>query len=135
MALRDLNSCIDAVESLRPAVHTADTNGESVDLRGADSAAIVVTVGAITGTADDASIILEESDASGSGFAAVADADILGSEPTALDPNTAHQFGYIGTKRYIRVVFDLGTETNVAASGMVIRGHLHREPEGYNVAS
>lgn len=132
---RDLNSCIDAVESLRPAVHTGDVDGESVDLRGADSAAIVVTVGAITGTNDDSSIILEESDESAANFTAVADADLLGSEPTALEPNTAYQFGYIGTKRYIRVVFDLGTETNVAASGMVIRGHLSREPEGYSVAS
>lgn len=132
---RDLTSCIDAAESLRPAVYTADADGQTVDLLGADSAAIVVTVGAITGTADDAEIILEESDAAGSGFAAVADVDILGAEPTALEPTTAYQFGYIGNKRYIRVTFALGGETNVAASGMVLRGHLSQEPAGYSTAS
>jgi hypothetical protein len=132
---RDLTSCIDAAESLRPAVHDADVDGQTVDLLGADSAAIVVTVGAITGTADDSAIVLEESDASGSGFTAVADADILGSEPTALEPNTAYQFGYIGNKRYIRVTFAIGGETDVTASGMVLRGHLSQEPAGYSTAS
>jgi len=121
---RDINANLDANESIRPAVMTADTDGQGVDLRGADSAIVVVTVGAITGAAGDATVTLEESD-DNSTFTDVADADILGTEPT-LAANTAYQFGYRGTSRYVRATFTVGGETNVAASAMVVRGNLAR---------
>lgn len=127
---RDLNSNIDAQESLRPAVRTDDADGEAVDLRGADSATIVVSVGAITGSVNGTTaFVLEESD-DASDWTDVADADILGAEPTGTDiaANTAYQFGYIGDARYIRATFVAGGETNLAASAMVIRGHLHKAP-------
>lgn len=134
MALRDFNACSDVVESIRPEVATAGVNGETVDTRGSDSVLIAVSIGAISGAAGDASVTLEESD-DDSTWTDVADADILGSEPTALAANTAYQFGYSGDSRYVRAVFALGGETNVAVAAIAIRGDLHREPEGYSVES
>jgi hypothetical protein len=124
--LRDLNSNVAALESIRPQVATAAVDGETVDLRGYDSAVIVVSVGAITGTGGDATVTLEESD-DGTTWADVADADILGTEPT-LAANNDYQFGYIGDARYVRATFTLGTETNVALSAMVVAGHAHKAP-------
>jgi hypothetical protein len=124
---RDLVSNILAGESIRPQVATGAVNGEEVDLRGFDSLAVVVSVGAIVGAAGDATVTLEESDTSGSGFTAVAAGDIQGAEPV-LVANTAYQFGYIGTKRYVRAVFALGGETSVAVAAMVIAGHPAQAP-------
>lgn len=126
---RDMNSNLDVNESIRPQVATGAVDGQGVDLRGADSATIGVSIGAITGTAGDAAVTLEESD-DGTTYTDVADADIIGSEPTALAANTAYQFGYIGEKRYVRATFALGGETNVAVAAMITRGNLHLAPEG-----
>jgi hypothetical protein len=123
---RDLSSLLDAEESIRPQVATDAVDGETVDLRGADSAMIAVTVGAITGTGGDGTVTLEESD-DGTAWSDVADADIIGTEPT-LAANSAYQFGYKGEARYVRAVLDIGTETNIAVSAMVVRGNLHKAP-------
>jgi len=133
MALRDFNACSDVEESIRPQVATAGVNGQTVDMRGADSVLIAVSVGAISGSSGDATVTLEESD-DDSTWTDVADADILGTEP-ALAADTAYQFGYSGDSRYVRAVFALGGETNVAVCATAVRGHLHREPEGYSVTS
>ena len=126
MPNRDINSKLDANESIRPQVASGAVNGEGVDLRGSDAAMIAVSIGAITGAAGDATVTLEESD-DNSVFTDVAAADILGTEPT-LAANTAYQFGYIGAKRYVRAVFALGGETNVAVAAVVVRGMLDRKP-------
>jgi len=133
MAYRDSNACADVEETIRPQVATADVDGETVDLRGADSVLFAVTVGAVTGGNGDSVVTIEESE-DDSTFTDVADTDILGSEPT-LAANTAYQFGYIGTARYVRGKFGIGTETNAAVSVVAVRTHLHSEPDGYNVES
>lgn len=135
MSNRDLTNRLKVTESLRPAVHAATAAGLTVDLQGADSAMVAVTVGAIVGTADDAAITFVHSDAAAADFVAVPAADIIGTVPTALEPNEFHQFGYRGSKRYLRVGIDEGGETSVAVSAVVITGHLSREPAGYSVAS
>lgn len=126
---RDNNSILDVNESVRPAVHAGSVNGEGVDLRESNAALIAISIGAITGSSGDASVTLEESD-DNSTYTDVADADILGAEPIALADNTAYQFGYSGTKRYVRAVLDTAGETNVAGSVTVIRGELDRSPNG-----
>ena len=133
MATRDTNARANVEESIRPQVATAGVNGQTVDLKGADSVLFAVSIGAITGGAGDATVTLEES-VDDSAFTDVADADILGTEPT-LAASTAYQFGYIGTKQYVRAVFAKGTETNVAVAVIGVRGYLHREPEGFSVES
>ena len=130
---RDLFNILDPAESLRPAVYTTATSGQAVDLRGADSAMVVVTVGATTG-AEDFSIVLQESDADDSGFEAVATANIIGSQPAALAANNVYAFGYRGSKRYVLVRVVDGDGTNAAVGGVVIRGHLARSPADYTTS-
>lgn len=124
---RDINSTLDVNESIRPQVATAEVDGQSVDLRGAQSALVAVSIGAITGAAGNAAVTLEESD-DNSTFTDVANADILGSEPIALAANTAYQFGYRGSSRYVRANFAIGGETNVAVAVSIIRGNLDASP-------
>lgn len=136
MALRDITSNLAAEPSLAPAVRTATTNGAGVDLRGSDSAMVVVNTGAYT---DGSHVVtLQESD-DNSTFTDVADADIQGTEPTinaAGDANSVFQFGYIGTSRYVRVISTVtGATSGAAYAGSVVRGHLHQAPESYSVAS
>ena len=133
MAYRDSNASADVEETIRPQVATADVDGETVDLRGADSVLFAVTIGTITDDATDSTVTVEES-ADDSTWTDVADADILGTEPT-LAADTAYQFGYIGSERYVRATFGLGTATNVAVATLAVRTNLHREPEGYSVES
>ena len=135
MANRDLKNCIEEAESVRPAVHSANNNGEEVDVRGADSVTFVASIGAISGAAGDGSIEIQESDTSGSGFTAVAAADLLGTEPTALAANTTYRIGYIGNKRYLRAVLDIGGETSIAGAVVCIKGHLSQAPEDAAFAS
>ncbi len=132
---RDGTNNVEVVESVRPAVHT-DTDGEAVDLQGADAALIACSVGAIAGTANASTLIkLQESDASGSGYTDVAAADIIGTQPTTLTANTIYQFAYLGSKRYVRAVVADGGATSVAASCVVVKSYLSRAPAGYSESS
>lgn len=133
--LRDLVNNIKSEYSVAPQVISgAAVNGVEIDLLGADSAAIVVAVGAIVGSAGDASVSIQETDTAGTGYTTVAAADIIGSLPT-LAASSNYQFGYKGSKRYIRVIGSRGTETSVALSASVIKGHLHKAPDGVVYAS
>ena len=133
MATRDLTNIVDVAESIRPQVASGAVNGETVDTRGFDSVAFAVSVGAITGTGGDATVTIEESD-DDSTWTDVADADIIGTEPT-LAANTAYQFGYSGNARYVRAVFGLGTETDVAVSAIAVNGHPHAASPSLSVSS
>ena len=134
MATRDLTNNVLVAESIRPQTASDAVNGETVDLQGFDAVAIAVSVGAITGSSGDASVTLEESD-NDSNWTDVDDADILGSEPTALAANTAYQFGYRGDARYIRAVFALGGETDVAICALAVEGEPHRRSPDLSVSS
>ncbi|MFC8276258.1 hypothetical protein ACFUJR_27755 [Streptomyces sp. NPDC057271] len=104
----DIKNSIDVVTTLTPAARTATATGTAVDLANYDAAAVVITTGVVTDAAF--SIEIEESDASGSGYTAVADADLDGTEPATLTAATVTVIGYHGIKRYIRAVAtDAGT--------------------------
>ena len=83
-------------------------------------------------------VLLEESDASGSGFAAVADADLLGTEALAGfqfdDDNECRKLGYIGSKRYTRLTITLVNNASAALlSAICVLGSqagADREPAG-----
>lgn len=99
---------------------TAAADGDTViDLQGYEGAMIIVAAGTIT----DGTLYtfeLEEGDASDlSDAAAVAAADLVGSEPdfAASEDDTVQSFGYIGSKRYIRL--NLKTVTGSPSTGGV----------------
>ena len=81
--------------------------GQVIDGRGFGSVTYLIATGSIADVDATFTILLEESDASGSGYAAVADADLLGTEALAAfqfdDDNECRKLGYIGAKRYTRL--------------------------------
>lgn len=133
---RDLYNSIGLSVSLDCAVYTADQNGTGVDILGHDAVVACFGFGA-TGDTLSASInvlpVLQESDASGSGFTDVAAADMLGAL-TLVDDNTKdsiiQKVGYIGSKRYLRTKYDFtGTHTNgIECFGFIIRGNASLQP-------
>lgn len=139
---RDLEARLDVTASLAPLVRTADANGTGVDLRGYDGALVVAHVGAEGDTLSGSVLIsleLEESD-DDSTYTDVAAGDMLGGvggssgQFALIDDNAeapaVHKIGYIGSKRYIRVVYNVtGTHTTgTPASAVIVRGLASREP-------
>jgi len=105
----DLMNNIDVKRVISP-VSVADTTaqvGTVVDGQGFGSVTYLIATGSIADADATCTVLLEESDASGSGFAAVADADLLGTEVLAGfqfdDDNECRKLGYIGSKRYTRL--------------------------------
>lgn len=131
------------IESIVPAVVTADTNGTGVDLRGFDSAMVVVNVGQSGDTLSGAVKIeleLEESD-DDSTYTDVADSDLgvyvagtndgcFGVIDDAAEDAAVYFTTYRGSKRYIRPVINVtGTHSNGTPIGAeVIKGHPHGQP-------
>jgi hypothetical protein len=127
--------------SLQGAVRTAPANGDAIiDLQGFEGAGVVVMSGVITdGTAY--TFELKHGDQPNlSDAAAVPDSDLTGGGPTAgdleptflaADDHHTHWFGYIGSKRYLRI--DLVTVTGSPSSGgyfigFVIKGQPRHAP-------
>ncbi|WP_340109466.1 hypothetical protein [Pikeienuella sp. HZG-20] len=125
-ALRDLASNLSVVESIRPAVHTATIEGETVDMRGYSSAMFAISVGAVAGSGDF-TLKLEESD-NGSGWTDVAAGDIAGTLPAALAANTALKVGYHGSARYVRATSTKNSGTSVAHAALAVLGHAAQAP-------
>ncbi len=126
--MRDLASNIGVVASLVPAVQTATLKGSEVDLRGHDSAVLVINTGAIAG-AGLFDIKLQESDTTTDGdFADVTAGNLIGDLPAALEASTVYRQSYIGTKRYIRAVITQQSGTSIVAGAVVVLGHATQRP-------
>ncbi|MCG5220272.1 Bbp16 family capsid cement protein [Streptosporangium soli] len=117
--------------SLAPAARTATANGTGVDLAGYNAATVVIASGTITdGTLYTFQV--EESD-DNSNFTAVADADLIGTEPAlaAADDNVVREVGYKGIKRYVRVAITGATgspSTGGVFAAFVVRGKPRKFP-------
>lgn len=118
---RSLTDRVTAARHINAAATTTQTPSTGVDLQDLASAEVVVDIGTITNIASSPvpswSFALQHSDAAGSGFAAVDAADAvlpdgvaLGASGVFATVNTAalddaiYRVGYVGSKRYIRVV-------------------------------
>lgn len=125
---RDLYHSLSPAISLAPAARTASANGTGVDLTGFLSAMVEIVTGTITdGTHTFA---VEESD-DNSAFTAVADANLLGTEPAivAADDNVVKRIGYLGSKQYLRVSVTVATATTGGIYGAtILRGHPRHGP-------
>jgi hypothetical protein len=101
-------------------VQTGATNGTAVDtgIYSNNSRDVMFTI--LSGTLTDGSYVftVEESDASGSGYAAVDSTRVLGSLPTfaVTDDNVLNTFGVRPTKRYVRLVV---TATGATTGGVL----------------
>jgi hypothetical protein len=128
---------------------STETPAAGVDLKGFSSATIIAAIGAITNIANSPvpswTLTLQESDSSTTGFAAVDEDDMLleygnndGSVTSGVwatinaadEDDAIYTCGYIGTKRYIRVVATAAdTPGNTPICVVVQKGALQK-PQG-----
>ncbi len=128
--MQDLMNSIDVKRVISP-VSVADNTaqvGTVVDRKGFDSLTYVIATGSIADADCTFTVLLEESDASGSGFAAVADADLIGTEVLAAfqfdDDNECRKLGYKGAKRYTRLTITPVNNASAALlSAVAVLGH------------
>jgi hypothetical protein len=143
MATMDLYNNIKVSSLLIPAVRTADANSTAVDMQGFESVVFVADVGNSADTLSGSVKIefeLEESD-DNSTFTDCADADVIGYVDGTNDgtfavidapaeDSTVFKCGYRGTKRYVRVVFNVtGTHSSGTPIGVIaIQGNANYAP-------
>ena len=135
--MKDLANNLIGVQSLAPAVRTADANGDGVDLQFFEGAMAIVDVGAEGDTLSSSVKIdfkLEHSDDNSSFSAVTSSSDVTdGSVDSSgifatFDDNSEAPaiaaIGYVGGKRYVRVVADhTGTHSNGTPYGaMILKG-------------
>jgi hypothetical protein len=126
--MRDMTHSVEHVVALSPQSVTGTiSNAPVIDRAGYEAVDIAVLIGAIS-AADGSNFLavtLRESDnADMSGDGAVAAGDLIGSLPVINNTNmadTAKSFGYIGNKRYLRVVFtETGTFSALVSADAVL---------------
>lgn len=137
--MRDQASNLKLMPVIAPAINTdAGTTpivGSIIDRLGYES----LTYGIITGTLSDTNatytVLLEESDDSGmSGAAAIADADLIGTEADAgftfANDGVTRKLGYVGNKRYTRLtITPAGADSgNSPIAAIAILGRPHQAP-------
>lgn len=123
MSYKDLHNSINLKRVLSP-VSVADNTaqvGQIVDSKGFGSLEYLITTGSIADTDATFAVLLEEGNVANlSDAAAVADADLLGTEALAgfnfADDNKVFKLGYKGTKRYTRLTI---TPTGNASAALL----------------
>lgn len=128
--MKDGISNLALVATVAPAVQTATVKGTAVDLQGYGSATAIINTGAIAGSGKFTATLQESDTTTDGDFADVAAADLLGDAfPSAgLAATTVYKQGYIGTKRYLRVVLTLVSGTSIAAGAVIALGHPASAP-------
>lgn len=113
-------------------------DGEVIDLGIFEGAGIFCAAGTLGAQVNTYEFELKEAGAAEGPFTAVADEDLLGSEPSFVqngvdvnESDTVKSFGYAGSKRYIRV--DLKAPAGAGTGGgvvgaLVIKGHARHKP-------
>lgn len=135
--MKDLMNNIQVKRVLSPVATPADNTaqvGEIVDRQGFESLTYVILTGALPDADATFTTLLEEGDAANlSDAAAVADADLIGTEALASflfsDDNKCFKLGYKGNKRYTRLT--ITPAANASASllaACAILGHPDQAP-------
>jgi hypothetical protein len=133
--MKDLMNNIDVKRVISP-VSVADNTaqvGQVIDGQGAGSITYLIAMGSIADADATFTVLLEESDASGSGFSAVADADLIGTEALAgfvfSDDDKCRKLGYKGAKRYTRLTITPANNASAALlSAVAILGAPQMSP-------
>lgn len=118
-------------------VSVADTTaqvGQIIDRAGFDSLTYVIATGSIADADATFTVLLEEGDVSNmSDAAAVADADLIGTEVLAAfqfdDDNECRKLGYKGNKRYTRLTITPVANASAAVlAAVAILGNPMQSP-------
>jgi hypothetical protein len=126
--VRDLASNISVVLALTPAVLAATTKGIAVDRLGFESVAFAINTGAIAGAGLFAAKLQESDTTTDGDFTDVAAGNQVGTLPETLAAASAYKAGYIGNKRYVRVVATQVSGTSIAAGAVAILGNATSRP-------
>jgi len=108
---------------------------EIIDLQGFDSCVIHLAFGSIADADATFTVLVEEGNsATLTDNAAVADADLIGTEvgatPLFSNDNTGFKIGYVGAKRYIRVTLTPAANTGaILTSAVAILGNPNQAPQ------
>jgi hypothetical protein len=134
--MQDLFNNINLKRVISP-VSVADTTalvGQIIDRAGYQSLTYAIATGSIADVDATFTVLLEESDASNmDGAAAVADADLLGTEAQAAfifsDDDKCFKLGYKGNKRYTRLTITPVANASAAlVAAVAILGHPEVAP-------
>ena len=134
--MKDLMNLIDVKRVISP-VSVADTTaqvGQIIDRKGFDGLTYLIATGSIADADATFTVLLEEGDASNlSDAAAVADADLIGTEALAGfqfdDDNECRKLGYVGSKRYLRLTITPANNTSAALlAAVAVLGHPSLAP-------
>ena len=132
---KDLKSNISICPIIDPVAYTATTTSDLVDTQGFESCVLMVSVGAQTFSATNKiTVTVEECDTTAdASFTTVAAADLIGSfsvwNGTDADQNEVQKVGYIGSKRYVRVVLTEGGTVSTVVSAYGILGNARHKVE------
>lgn len=136
--MRDLYSNIAVRPVIVPAANanlgTTALVGTVIDSLGFNALAYAIVTGTLSDVDATYTVLLEESDASGSGFTAVADADMIGTEAAAgftfANDGITRKLGYIGAKRYTRLTITpaAADSGNSPIAAIAILGHPQSAP-------
>ena len=126
--MRDLVHNIGAVQALGPAVLSATATGAALDLNGFGSAALVVNTGSIVGSGDFTAKLQESDTTTSSDFTDVAASALQGTFPASLAADSVVKVGYVGVKRYIRLVVTKNSGTSIATGAVLVKGAAVKRP-------
>lgn len=118
--------------TLAPAARTATANGTAVDRAAGGAryqdALVVIDTGVVT---DGTHTFAVQESADNVSWAAVADADLQGTEPavTSANDDTVYELGYLGGARYLRVAVTVaGATTGGLYSAAIVLSNARRGP-------
>lgn len=148
--MRDFHSNNKAVKTLATAVYTSDQNGAGVDRQGFESVEHLIQVGVSGDTLSGSKkidFIIEESDDDATYTAVTSASDVLVDSAIAAvsapdgsgifltiddaaEDDVLARIGYVGGKRYSRVVADFtGTHSNgIPLAMLAVLGHAEQAP-------
>lgn len=127
--MRDLANNIGLALALSPAVQAATIKGNAIDTQGFGSLAFLINTGAIA-SAGDFTVKVQESDTTTDGdFTDAVAADLTGNTlPASLAADSSYKVGYVGNKRYARIVATKNSGTSVAIGAMAVKGNAAEKP-------
>lgn len=138
MATKDIHNSLHFVPLITPVAARTDNTpivSAIIDTLGYESAEFVIVTGANTDANATFAVLVEDGNNSGlSDNAAVADAQLIGTEAgagfTFSDDGECRKIGYVGGKRYVRVtVTPSGNDAgNIFIAGVAVLGNARNAP-------
>lgn len=134
--MKDMFNCCNIKRCISPVSEAANTAlvGQIIDKKGFEALTYVIATGSLADADATFTVLLEEGDAANlSDAAAVADADLLGTEVLAsftfANDDSCRKLGYIGNKRYTRLTITPAANASAALiCAVALLGEAHIEP-------